>query len=1062
MLQQNATLCPQGQRALINNAYRMDERTLIQELINQATITDAQLAAIRGMATELVEKVRKERKKSTGIDSFLTEYSLSSDEGIALMCLAEALLRVPDNATIDNLIKDKLSRANWKSHKGQSDSFFVNATTWALMLTGKLLKSDKAESLLSKALYKIINRSGETVVRKAVDKAMRIMSKQFVMGRSIEEALSRAVKKEDIGYRYSYDMLGEAALTSADADRYLAAYQNAIEAIGQNVTKDTSIYQRAGISIKLSALHPRYQESQQERVMAELPARLLTLAQTAKKYDIALTVDAEESERLDLSMDVIERVLNDDSLQGWQGFGLAVQSYQKRAFFVLDWIADLARRRNTRIMVRLIKGAYWDSEIKKAQMNGMSEYPVFTRKVFTDVSFQACARKLLTMTDAIYPQFATHNAYSVAMILQIVGDYRDFEFQCLHGMGTELYEQIVPASQMGIPCRIYAPVGSHEDLLPYLVRRLLENGANSSFVNRIVDANAPISELVEDPVAQAGRLLSRINLNIPLPCAVFLPERLNSRGFDFTDREQVSGLKSLYDAMDLNHWEAGPLLANGREGGEVDKNITSPQNLHSNIGRIINASAPDIEWALSHAEQAFSAWSQQPVRSRAACLQRYAGLLEENRPALMALLCLEAGKTWNDAMGEVREAIDFCHYYAERAVELMEHPVQLQGYTGELNELSLHPRGPVLCISPWNFPLAIFTGQITAALVTGNCVLAKPAEQTPLIAAFAVKLLYEAGIPAAVLQLLPGSGKSVGGALTADKRIKAVLFTGSTQTANLINQTLATRGGAMIPFIAETGGQNTMLVDSSALLEQVCNDVVLSSFGSAGQRCSALRVLYIQEEVYPRMLQLLQGAMAELVVGDPRWLNTDIGPVIDKAALTVLKEHVGLMRENYDILYQCSLSEFCDNGYFMPPTLIALDSIKALSKEVFGPILHVISYKREDLDKVIAEINDTGYGLTLGIHSRINQTVEYIRQRVHVGNCYVNRNMVGAVVGLQPFGGEGLSGTGPKAGGPAYLQRLCHERTFTVDTTAAGGNASLMSLQDVTEPNVLVRDVDAL
>ncbi|KTD19266.1 bifunctional PutA protein [Legionella lansingensis] len=1047
MLERYSLQLPQGSRALINKAYRMDELTLMTELIEKAALDSRQVSAIRNQATALVEQVRTERKKSTGIDSFLTQYSLSSDEGIALMCLAEALLRVPDNATIDSLIKDKLAGADWKSHRGQSESFFVNATTWALMLTGKVLTPERADTVLSKALFKLINRSGESVVRKAVDAAMRIMSKQFVTGRTIQEALSRAKKKETIGYRYSYDMLGEAALTATDAERYFVAYKEAIEAIGASVDQSMNIYQRPGISIKLSALHPRYQESHRGRVMEELPPKLLELAQLAKTFDIAMTVDAEESERLELSLDVIERVFNDDSLHGWHGFGMAVQSYQKRAFYLLDWIADLARSKQRRMMVRLIKGAYWDSEIKKTQMLGLSEYPVFTRKVFTDVSFQACAKKLLTMTDVIYPQFATHNAYSVATILNLVGDYRDFEFQCLHGMGKELYEQIVPANRLGIPCRIYAPVGSHEDLLPYLVRRLLENGANSSFVNRIVDEKAPISSLVEDPVSKANHFLGKINQNIPLPASIFLPERKNSSGFDFTNREAVKNLQQHYMETDLSRWYAKPLLA-GRESGEVHRSVTSPQDVDRPIGRVSNATDDDIDWALSQAERAFSSWSQTRVAERTACIERFAQLLEENRAELLAMACFEAGKTWNDGIAEVREAVDFCRYYSMLAEKQMAKPIRLHGYTGELNELSLHPRGIIACISPWNFPLAIFTGQIVAALVTGNCVVAKPAEQTPIIATFAVQLMHKAGIPKDVVQLLPGAGEVVGAGLVADLRVKGVIFTGSTQTAAMINQTLATRGGEIIPLIAETGGQNAMIVDSSALLEQVTVDALTSAFGSAGQRCSALRVLFIQEDVYPRMIELLKGAMAELSVGDPQWLSTDVGPVIDADALASLKAHVDSMKETHELIYQCELSNECNSGHYMPPTAIAINDMSALKKEVFGPVLHVIRYKRKALDEVIQQINSTGYGLTLGIHSRINQTVEYIRQRVHAGNCYVNRNMIGAVVGLQPFGGEGLSGTGPKAGGPHYLLRLCHERTFTVDTTAAGGNASLMSIPE--------------
>lgn len=1046
MLENRQLTAPEGLRAQIDQAYRAPELQMVQGLLEAAQLDPRLNSTIQTSAIRLVEAVRSGRKKSVGIDSFLTEYSLSSEEGIALMCLAEALLRVPDDRTINGLIKDKIASADWKSHQGQSDSFFINATTWALMLTGSVLAPEKASTRLSQAVMTVLNRSGEGVVRVAVEKGMRIMSKQFVMGRTIQEALKRAKKKEAQGYRYSYDMLGEAALTSADAERYFRAYASAIEAIGIEATTIDNMYAKPGISIKLSALHPRYQEAHRERVLAELVPKLLTLSLMAKKHSITLTIDAEESERLELSMDVIERVFEDPGLAGWNGFGLAVQSYQKRAFYLLDWLADLARRNQRRIMVRLIKGAYWDSEIKKTQMQGLSDYPVFTRKVFTDLSFQACAKKMLTMTDVIYPQFATHNAYSVALIMNLVGDYRDFEFQCLHGMGTELYEQIVPENCYNIPCRIYAPVGSHEDLLPYLVRRLLENGANSSFVNRIVDESAPISELVEDPVQKATDLLAKINQNIPLPANIFLPERLNSLGIDLSSRSVRAELQTQLAALEPWNWQAGPIVGQNTVQTGTSKSVSSPQT-NQDIGLYVVASAEDIEHTLTEAEQAFAVWSKTSVAERSACLLRFADLLEKNMLECLAILCLEAGKTWSDAIGEVREAADFCRYYAAQATKLLTEPLQLRGYTGETNTLSLHPRGTILCISPWNFPLAIFTGQIVAALVTGNSVIAKPAEQTPIIAFHAVQWMREAGFPAGVIQFVTGSGSTVGAALVADKRIKGVIFTGSTQTANRIHQSLAARE-EIIPLIAETGGQNAMIVDSSALLEQVTIDVMNSAFGSAGQRCSALRVLFIQEDVYPRMKELLKGAMSELCIGDPRWLSTDVGPVIDQDALAGLQAHVAKLSQTHEIIYQCALPASCALGNFMPPTAIAIEHIRILDKEVFGPVLHVISYKPDELDAVITQINQTGYGLTLGIHSRLNSTVDYIRERVHVGNCYVNRNMIGAVVGLQPFGGEGLSGTGPKAGGPFYLQRLCVERTVTVDTTAAGGNASLMSIPD--------------
>lgn len=1054
MLNPETLNMPQGMRAEINKAYRADEKNYVKELIDYAILPHEQQAAIVTTAERLIHKVRSEKKLSTGIDSFMTEYALSGEEGVALMCLAEALLRVPDNPTIDKLIKDKIVGPDWKSHKGQSDSFFVNAATWTLMLTGKVLAPEKAENVVSKALIKFLNRTGEGVVRTAVNHIMRIMSKQFVMGRTIFEALERAKKKEAIGYRYSYDMLGEAALTAEDALRYLNSYKDAIDAIGKKGNCGSNLYQNPGISIKLSALHPRYEEANRERVLKELGPILLELAQLCKLYNIGLTVDAEESERLDISLDLIEFVFNHKSLNDWCGFGLAVQSYQKRAFYVLDWVASLARAKKRKIMVRLIKGAYWDSEIKKTQMKGLSDYPVFTRKVFTDVSFHACAKKILTMADAIYPQFATHNAYSVALILNMVGsDKVDFEFQCLHGMGRDLYEHIVPKDKMDIPCRIYAPVGSHEDLLPYLVRRLLENGANSSFLNRINDVKVPVSVLTEDPIMKASLLLNKENPIIPAPNAIFMPIRKNSSGIDYSDRAVLANLQKSLNAFQPNQWHVASIIANNHTLNKQSQHVFSPQNNQLQIGTVINALKEDIDKALIEAVNFFPIWSTASVQFRAESLRRFADLLEENRDELLAILCFEAGKTFNDGISEIREAIDFCYYYATLAEQMMSRPVSLRGYTGELNELSLHARGVVLCISPWNFPLAIFTGQVVAALVTGNCVIAKPAEQTPLVAGLAVKLMHKAGIPTSAVQLLVGSGEEIGAPLVADARVNAVIFTGSTATAAIINQSLANRRGEIVPLIAETGGQNAMIVDSTALLEQVIVDVVASAFGSAGQRCSALRVLYVQDEIYPRLISLLQGAMTELTLGDPQWLTTDVGPVIDNDALQVLMNHATKMKKNAELIFQCKLNTQCKSGYFMAPTVFRIESMHDLEQEVFGPILHIIRYKAEEMDDVINQINGTGYGLTLGIHSRISNTVEYIRDRIHVGNCYVNRNMIGAVVGLQPFGGQGLSGTGPKAGGPHYLLRLCHERTYTVDTTAAGGNASLMALpESETEP----------
>jgi RHH-type proline utilization regulon transcriptional repressor/proline dehydrogenase/delta 1-pyrroline-5-carboxylate dehydrogenase len=1046
MLQRYSLNAPEMQRVVINQAYRANEFEIVSKLIQHADLDEEQLKVIKQRARLLVEQVRQQRKKAVGVDSFLNTYSLSTQEGIALMCLAEALLRVPDQLTIDKLIRDKLTSADWRSKAGQSDSFFINAATWALVLTGKVLKRDEEEkSDWTQVLRGLVNRSGEPFVRTAVAQAMKILSKQFVMGRTIDEAIKRSKKQEPIGYRYSFDMLGEAALTEEDAERYLQSYVNAITSLGKSCDVHQRPEKKSNISVKLSALHPRYQEAFAPLVRKELGERLLKLSQLAKEYNIGLTVDAEESERLDLSLDIMSDVYLHESLAGWTGFGLAVQSYQKRAFDVIDWVAELAKKGGRRIMVRLIKGAYWDSEIKKSQMQGLIEYPVFTRKVFTDVSFQACAKKLLTYTDYIYPQFASHNAYSAAMILEIVGSYRDFEFQCLHGMGKELYEQIVPAERLGIQCRVYAPVGSHEELLPYLVRRLLENGANSSFVNRIIDETQPIDVLIEDPVSQARHALSLINHNIPLPWAIFLPERQNSRGIDWSDRLLMAKLQKDFEPFLQKNWQAGPMLENPPEQQVEALSIYSPQDSKHLVGQVYFADTKDVKNAYEAAQKAFASWNKTDVEHRASIIEKFADLLEEHCHEFLALTCFEAGKNMYDGIAEVREAVDFCRYYASQARQLMQKPMSLKGYTGETNELSLHGRGIMVCISPWNFPLAIFVGQVVASLVTGNCVLAKPAEQTSLVGALATELLWHAGVPKSVMQFLPGRGEIVGQALIEDKRCSGVIFTGSTQTAQIIQKALANKEGPIVPLIAETGGMNAMIVDSSALLEQVTTDVISSAFGSAGQRCSALRVLYIQKDVYPRFKKLLQGAMAQLRVGNPMYLTTDVGPVIDNDALKVLQEHIEGMKKQFEVIYEAEIEADVAQGHFIRPIAIEIPSMNVLSKEVFGPVLHVITYEANQLPEVIEQINASGYGLTLGVQSRINETVDYVRRHAHVGNMYINRNMIGAVVGLQPFGGEGLSGTGPKAGGPFYLLRLCHERTFTVDTTAAGGNASLMS-----------------
>lgn len=1026
-------------RDAITSAYRIDETICLTTLLEQASFSLDATQRIAATATQLVSETRKQRKKQGGLDTFLHEYDLSSDEGIALMCLAEALLRIPDTDTMDRLIGDKISTAAWDTHSGSS--FFVNAATWSLMLTGKIFAPTlNNEKSLAASLKRLFSRTGETLIRPIILQGMKIIGKQFVMGTTIEEALTHAKKLETKGYRYSYDMLGEAARTQADASNYFNAYQTAIAAIGKESLGLDPIH-GPGISIKLSALHPRYETAKRERVLNELVPRLLTLAHAAKVQNIGMTIDAEEADRLELSLDVIENLFCSPELTGWEGFGLAVQAYQKRASFVIDWLANLAQRQNRRLMVRLVKGAYWDTEIKISQVLGLEGYPVFTRKQATDVSYIACAKKILSYPDAIYPQFGTHNAHSVAAILEMAGTRKDFEFQCLHGMGEPLYDQLIANT----PCRIYAPVGSHKDLLGYLVRRLLENGANTSFINRIADEKTPIEDIIADPVTKIANLATKPHPRIPLPKNIYGAERTNSQGLDLSNCHTLNTLKKAMEQANQQQWESNPVIA-GKNSLHTAKAITSPTDIDRIVGHVHEATADDIEQALAQATRAKAAWANTAITERAACLERAADLFEKNTPTLMTLLCNEGGKQIVDCVSEVREAVDFCRYYAMRArSDLL--PQQLPGPTGELNQFSLHPRGVIVCISPWNFPLAIFIGQIVAALVSGNTVIAKPAEQTPLIAREAVRLLHTAGIPDAVLQLLPGEGSLVGAKLVADTRVAGVMFTGSTETARLIQQTLANRSGPLVPFIAETGGQNVMIVDSSALPEQVVADVLLSAFNSAGQRCSALRVLFVQEDIAEPLLAMLQGAMAELTVGDPSLLATDIGPVIDEDALRMLENHLVKMQTEATLLYQVPMKAL-PPGHFFAPTLVEIKQLRLLQREVFGPILHIIRYAAKNLDPILDDINQTGYGLTLGIHSRIDATVKYIENRVAVGNIYVNRNMVGAVVGVQPFGGEGLSGTGPKAGGPYYLPRLCVERVVSVNTTAAGGNATLVSLSE--------------
>ncbi len=1034
---------PPLRRALRDNI-RRDETQVVRWLADEAHLPAATLARIDARARDLVLQVREARVGTGGIDAFLNEFGLSTKEGVVLMCLAEALLRVPDAETRDRLIKDKIATADWQAHLGHSESLFVNASTWALMLTGRVVRLDQGvKGDLTGALRRLVQGSGEPVIRAATVQAMRILGRQFVMGRNIAEALERAKPEEKKGYRYSYDMLGEAAHTMADAKRYFEAYRGAIAALGKAAAGRGPIT-APEISIKLSALHPRYEFAQARRVLDELAPRLKALALDAKAAGIGLTVDAEESDRLDLSLDVIERVSGDGALKGWNGFGLAVQAYLKRAPLVIDWLADMAQRHERRLMVRLVKGAYWDTEVKLAQVNGLAGYPSFTRKVSTDVCYLACAKRLLAAPEAFYPQFATHNAHTLAAVLEIAGDNGDFEFQRLHGMGEALYGQIVGPET---PVRVYAPVGSHEDLLAYLVRRLLENGANTSFVNRIVDEDLPVEDIIADPIAQARGLDPVPHPSIPLPRDLYGAERPNSAGIDLTDPQTLAPLGLEMEKLAKAGWKAAPIVGGEAQAGPA-REARDPTDRRRILGPVVETGKDQLEQALSQAVRAAPDWDATPAEERAVCLERAADLMEAQTAGLMALCVREAGKTLPDAIAEVREAVDFCRYYAARAREDFAAPRLMPGPTGERNEMRLHGRGVFACISPWNFPLAIFMGQVTAALAAGNGVIAKPAEQTPLIAAAAVRLLHRAGVPGAVLHLLPGDGPSVGGPLIADPRIAGVAFTGSTEVAKLINLTLAKRDGPIVPLIAETGGQNAMIVDSTALPEQVVRDVIISAFHSAGQRCSALRVLFLQEDVADIMLTMLSGAMAELTVGDPAWLSSDIGPVIDDEALAMLQAHDKRMIAEAKLIARAKLGPDTEHGSFFAPVAFEIDGLNRLQREVFGPVLHVIRYQANRLEQVLDAINGTGYGLTLGIHSRIDSTVDYIHKRLKVGNAYVNRSTIGAVVGVQPFGGEGLSGTGPKAGGPHYLHRYATERTLTIDTTAAGGNASLMSLDE--------------
>jgi len=1020
-------------RLAITAAWRMPESEAVANVMEGARLAPEVKRESTALALKIAQTLRT-RRASVGraglVQNLLQEYALSSQEGIALMCLAEALLRIPDVATRDRLIRDKIAQGQWHTHLGKSPSLFVNAATWGLLITGKLVATH-SESGLSSAIGRLVTIGGEPLIRKSVDMAMRMMGEQFVTGENIAEALDNGRERESQGFRYSFDMLGEAALTAQDAARYLRDYETAIHAIGR-ASAGRGIYAGPGISIKLSALHPRYSRAQYDRVMGELYPVLVRLCALSKRYDIGLNIDAEEAERLEISLDLLEKLAFEPQLQGWMGLGFVIQAYQKRCPFVIDYVVDLARRSKRRLMIRLVKGAYWDSEIKRAQVDGQDGYPVYTRKPYTDASYIACARKLLAAPEAVYPQFATHNAHTLAAIYQLADPRtytpEQYEFQCLHGMGEPLYEQVVgdPAQgKLGRPCRIYAPVGTHETLLAYLVRRLLENGANTSFVHRIADPAVSIDELVRDPaevIEEYARVEGRLGLShpaIPLPRDLYGPTRRNSSGLDLTNEAQLRELAESFRGAAQALPQARPLLGEETAPGEM-RPVLNPANHLDKVGCTRAATASEIEIALQCAVQGAHQWAATPPGERALLLEAAADRLEADMPRLMAILIREAGKTASNAVAEVREAVDFLRYYGR---QVREH----------FSNATHRPLGPVVCISPWNFPLAIFMGQVTAALAAGNVVLAKPSEQTPLIAAEGVRALWAAGVPRSAVQLLPGRGSVVGSKLVADARVQGVLFTGSTEVARMLQGSIAGRvdaNGRAIPLIAETGGQNAMIVDSSALPEQVVSDVLVSAFDSAGQRCSALRVLCVQEEAADRILEMLLGAMAELRVGSPDRLATDVGPVIDQGAKDGIDQHTEGMRAKGRRVHQVAgRSEHpLQMGTFVLPTLIEIESISELEREVFGPVLHFVRFKRDELDGLIAQINGTGYGLTMGLHTRIDETIARVVGSAHAGNVYVNRNMVGAVVGVQPFGGEGLSGTGPKAGGPLYLYRLLSRR----------------------------------
>ncbi|UTV88617.1 bifunctional proline dehydrogenase/L-glutamate gamma-semialdehyde dehydrogenase PutA [Cobetia amphilecti] len=1048
---------PEALFTRLSDHYLVDESAYVSELVGLLNAEDKDAKRIGDKTAELVREIRTMDTAVDSIDELLQQYSLDTQEGVLLMCLAEALLRIPDKETADALIEDKLGVADWKSHLGQSESWFVNASTWGLLMTGNVIKMDlpKGDGKPATFINRMVNRLGEPVIRRAMYQAMKVMGKQFVLGRDIKEALKRSQPLFDKGYTYSYDMLGEAACTRDDAKGYFDDYARAIRTVGETSRKLKEGTPSPSVSIKLSALHPRYEFGRREQVLEELVASVRELAGIARELNVAITIDAEEVDRLEISLEVFRAVYESDTCRGWGKFGLVVQAYSTRALPTLQYLNRIADLQGDEIPLRLVKGAYWDSEIKESQELGVEGYPVFTRKASTDVSYLVCVRFLLSENTRgrIYPQFATHNAHTISTILDVAnaGETRQFEFQRLHGMGEALYEAALKRAPKGTWCRIYAPVGAHKDLLPYLVRRLLENGANSSFVHQLVDPRVPVESLCTHPVVTLNQYKTYHNPRIALPPNIYGADRLNSRGINLNINSQYQPLiDEMATHMDTTY-DVRPQLAFDVEvNAERRQAVTCPFDRRDTLGHVQWTSAEEASKAIDAAWAAFPRWEQTPVEERAAILERFGDLMETHTAELMTLCSREGGKLLTDGIAEIREAVDFCRYYANRARADFAEPTELQGPTGEHNQIMLGGKGVFACISPWNFPVAIFCGQMVAAAVTGNTVVAKPAEQTSLVAHRVVELLREAGMPHDVVQLLPGDGPTVGSVLSSDPRITGVCFTGSTQTAQIINRSLAARENAPLPtLIAETGGLNAMIVDSTALPEQVVNDVVQSAFQSAGQRCSALRVLYVQEDVAERVIGLLKGAMDELKIGDPRDLGTDVGPVIDEEARAGLLKHIEEYRSQGRVIAEAAVDKtITEHGTFVAPVALRIDGIDSLESEQFGPVLHIATWKGGEVDKVIDTINGLGYGLTFGVHSRNESFANAVAQKIRVGNVYVNRNIIGAVVGVQPFGGQGFSGTGPKAGGPHYLHRFATEKTRTVNTTALGGNASLLAMGD--------------